>query len=159
VVSNTNIMLAYDHNLNELWRVNISDQTGASGPAGFDFEGNGTQEVVYSDEGSVHVFNQAGSSVYQASRASVTMFESTAIADINNDGHANMVTGSNEPNLGLADGVDMLGNTGTSWVHARGIWNQHAYIEALVSEVGTPIPATSSLEPLDGFRTASAMCQ
>lgn len=158
VVSNEGVILVYDRNLNELWRAPISDFTGASGPIGFDFEADGRVNPTYSDEQSVWVFGPTGSPIYNASRTSVTMMETIAVADIDNDGHANIVAGSNEPQFGTSNGLDALTNAGTSWAHARGIWNQHAYVEALVGELGTLMPP-SSVGALPGFRMATAACQ
>ena len=84
--------------------------------------------------------------------------ETVAIADINLDGHANIVVGSNEPQFGLADGLDMLTNAGTSWAHARSIWNQHAYMEPMIGELGTLVYDPTSTG-LPGFRVQSAACQ
>jgi hypothetical protein len=157
VVASQEILLAYDRNLDEIWRVNIFDGTGASGPAGFDFEADGTDNVVFADESTLWSWSPTGQPVYQAGRSSVTMMEYTPIADIDNDGHANLLAGSNEPQLNLAQGLDAFQNTGTRWAQARGIWNQHAYIEGLISELGAPLPNNQSM-PLPGFRRASAQC-
>jgi hypothetical protein len=161
-IGNTNVLLVYKFTgsgFSELWRVPVSDQTGASGPIGFDFEDDGLQSVVYNDEGHVYVYDDRGNVIYDASRASVTLAETTAVADINNDGHANLVIGSNEPFIGLADGLDMLSNTGTSWPHARSIWNQHPYVEGLVGELGTLLFHPGGMPALNGFRTATAQCR
>ncbi|MCP4502711.1 MAG: hypothetical protein GY822_22425 [Deltaproteobacteria bacterium] len=121
VLSNNYVILVYDRNLNEEWRAEINDATGASGPAGFDFDVDDSVNVVYTDEGKAWVFDDVGTPIYDAARGSVTLAETAAIADVNNDGHANLVVGSNEPEFGLSDGFEMLSNTGTSWPHARGI--------------------------------------
>lgn len=156
-VASQSIIITYDDHLNEVWRADIFDGTGASGPAGFDFEADGTDNIIYADESTVWSWSETGSPVYQASRSSVTMMEYTPIADIDNDGHANLLAGSNEPQFNFADGLDAFQNTGVRWAQARGIWNQHAYVEGLISELGAPIPNTGAM-PLDGFRTASAQC-
>jgi hypothetical protein len=157
VVASQEILIVYDRQLRELWRANIFDGTGASGPAGFDFEADGTDNVIFADESSVWSFGPTGNTVYQARRASVTMMEYTPIADIDNDGHANLLAGSNEPQFNLADGLDAFQNSGVRWAQARGIWNQHAYVEDLISELGAPLPNNGPM-PLRGFRTASAQC-
>ena len=156
-VASQEILIVYRNDLSELWRATIWDGTGASGPAGFDFEADGTQNVIYADEGNVWSWSPTGSSIYDAERQSVTMFEYTPIADIDNDGHANLLAGSNEPMLQTAEGLDAWQNSGTRWAQARGIWNQHAYVEELVSELGTPV-WNDGATPLPGFRTASAQC-
>ena len=156
-VASQEILIVYQHDLSEVWRTTIWDGTGASGPAGFDFEADGTQNVVYSDEGNVFSYGPTGTTVYDAERQSVTMFEYTPIADIDNDGHANLLAGSNEPQFATAQGLDAWHNSGVRWAQARGIWNQHAYVEEIVSELGAPV-WNDGATPLPGFRTASAQC-
>jgi hypothetical protein len=157
VVAAQEVLIVYDRNLNEVWRSQIWDGTGASGPAGFDFEADGRVNVVYSDEAHVYAYNPTGGHIYDASRGSVTLMETVSIADINNDGHANIAVGSNEPQFGISKGLDMLTNTGTSWAQARGIWNQHAFMERYIGELGTLIYDPGA--PLDGFRTTTAACR
>ncbi len=156
--ANQNIILAYDRNLNEIWRKPISDQTGASGPIGFDFENDGMVNVLYSDEGTVWVFDELGQPIYDANRVSVTMMETASIGDANLDGHANVVVGSNEPMLGTADGLDMWQNTTISWPHSRPMWNQHAYVEDLIGELGTPVLQSNAMKSLDGWRISRPAC-
>lgn len=157
-LANKNVLLAYDGSLNELWRADISDQTGAAGPTAFDFENDGFINVVFADEGSLYAYDFQGSVIYDAPRSSVTLTETPAIADIDNDGHANMVIPSNEPQFGIANGVEAYENNGISWPHARGIWNQHAYVESIIGELGTPIPSVAGMPALRGFRTATPQC-
>jgi len=144
--------------LNEIFRQDIFDGTGASGPAGFDFEGNGTEEVVYSDENTLRTWASPGTETFSGSRVSVTIFEYSTIADINNDGTAEMLVASNSPFLpSNVGGVRAYSNTGVSWANARSVWNQHAYVEAIVSELGVPL-FESTPTALPGFRNARARC-
>jgi hypothetical protein len=154
-IASEQILICYDDDLTEKWRGDIFDGTGASGPVAFDFEADGTDNIVYSDEGHVWSWGQSGNTIYDTERTSVTLFEYASVADVDLDGHANILVGSNDPYFGIGDGLDAWQNSGTSWAHARAIWNQHAYVEALVSELGTPLPYTG---PLDGFRTATPQC-
>ena len=89
----------------------------------------------------------------------MTLAETTCIADVNLDGHANLLLGSNDAQQGLNHGLDLLGNQGHSWVHSRAIWNQHAYVESLISELGTPLFYPDGMEALPGFRIAEAICK
>jgi hypothetical protein len=156
-VSAQGVILVYDNNLNEQWRAQVWDGTGASGPIGFDFEADGATNVVYSDEGNVWVYDTNGSTIYDADRQSVTMMETASIGDATLDGHANIAVGSNEPLLGTSDGLDLLTNSGVSWAHARPMWNQHAYMESLIGEMGTLI-FDPNAPGLPGFRTATPKC-
>jgi hypothetical protein len=158
-ISNENVLLLYDHLLNEIWRSPITDQTGASGPVGFDFEADGHVNLVYADEVTLWVYDALGESIYSADRSSITMMETASIGDINLDGHANLAIGNNSAFGGVANGLTVLANTGTSWAHARAMWNQHAYIESMVGELGTLIYWPDGMDALSGFRTASAACR
>ncbi len=155
-VAARNVLLLYDHQLNEVWRSEISDQTGASGPTGFDFEGDGSSSVVYSDERHVYAYDPSGATTYTADHNSVTLYEFPAVVDLDNDGHANLVIISNEPMFGSSGGVHVYGNAGRSWVHARAAWNQHAYVEDLIGDFGTPLFPHG---PVHGFRTATPSCR
>jgi hypothetical protein len=167
ITANHELVTGYHFNgtaLDEVFRSNqneapIFDGTGAAGPAGFDFEGNGTQEIVYSDESSMVAWSDADGLIYRSDRGSATIFEYSTIADVNLDGHADLLVASNSFLL-PADfgGVRVFHNRGTSWAQARAVWNQHAYVEDLVSELGTPLfQATPT--PLPGYRTTRSRCE
>jgi hypothetical protein len=163
-VANRSVLLVLEASGAELWRVNISDQTGASGPAAFDFEGDGIWEVVYSDEQNTFALRGTnGQNIYQAGNASRTIFENPVIADVDHDNHANIVTVQNEPLLGSSRGVKMLSNSAGNWVSSRYVWNQHAYHITNVAESGA-IPRAESPHYLGGvaqnsFRAQSGRCQ
>jgi hypothetical protein len=144
--------------LQEIFRADIYDGTGASGPAGFDFEGDGAQEVVYSDESNLFAYSDTGGTIYDAERGSATIFEYSTIADINLDGHAEMLVASNSAFIPAQfGGVKAYRNRGTSWAQARAVWNQHAFVEDLVGELGTPLYSSTS-QAYPGYRTTRAAC-
>jgi hypothetical protein len=163
-VANKDFLLVLEANGHENWRVNISDQTGASGPAAFDFEGDGIYEVVYADEG--HVFALRGTdgvSIYNSTRSSRTIFENAIIADVDNDGHANIITVDNEPLLRSAKGIKMLSNNNGQWANASRVWNQHSYHVTNVTESGA-IPRQEAPHyrggvGLNTFRTQAPRCR
>ncbi|MEW5849910.1 MAG: choice-of-anchor D domain-containing protein [Myxococcota bacterium] len=163
-VANKHYLLVYEVDGTENWRTSIQDNTGASGPAAFDFEGDGIVEVVYADEQSAFALRGTnGQLIYTAPRSSRTIFEYPAIADVDNDGHANMVVVENEPLLRTAKGVKMLTNTDGNWVNVRRVWNQHAYHITNITESGA-VPRVETPHYADGpdhngFRTQSSRCQ
>ena len=144
--------------LQEIFREDIYDGSGASGPAGFDFEGNGTEELVYSDENKLRTWTTGGTQTFEGDRQSVTIFEYSVVADIDLDGHAEMVVVSNSPFIPAQfGGVRAYANSGVSWAQARSVWNQHAYVESIISELGVPLFETTPTA-LPGFRNARARC-
>lgn len=111
------------------WSRRVEDQSsGFTGSAVFDFEGDGSAEVVYADENSVWVFDGANGEpkLEETRHSSATCSEYPAIADVDGDGHAEIIyTSSNYS--GTETGVTVIGDADDSWQSARPVWNQHAY--------------------------------
>ena len=120
----------------------ISDyigQCGAAGSAAFDFNGDGKADVVYHDTEWVYVLNGPdGTLLFQAPRTSDTDFETPVIADVDHDGHADILfTNDGDDNTGASDGlsgVKLLSNTGNTWPETRGIWSDHAYHQSEITD-------------------------
>lgn len=127
----------------ELWRAAIDDYSrscGASGAAAFDFEGDGKFEVVYHDSDHMYVFRgQDGTKLYDSPRNSSTIWETPVIADVDNDGHADLIMTNENGILGIGGGagVKVLSNAGNTWPSTRRIWNEHAYHQTSVNENGS----------------------
>jgi hypothetical protein len=78
-----------------------------------------------------------GSVLLQTSRASGTLSEYPVVADVDNDGSAEIVVVSNRY-AGLPDPtVQVIRDVEDRWIQARRIWNQHAYHVTNVREDGT----------------------
>ncbi|MCA9620163.1 MAG: VCBS repeat-containing protein, partial [Myxococcales bacterium] len=126
-----------------------SSQTGSSV---FDFEGDGKAEVIYNDECFVWVYDGAtGAVLFTANTQSFTGTEATIVADVDGDGHAEIVMGANganpttwhcahhddpngafplwapPPNAPAYRGITVFGDSASSWVGTRTLWNQHSY--------------------------------
>jgi hypothetical protein len=123
----------------------------------FDFEGDGKPEVIYADECFLWVFDGATGAVrFAASHTSFTATEASLLADVDGDGHAEMVMVSNGANPGPGGwaceypdggpetinaatwvpgpatakayrGLVVFGDSADSWVGTRTIWNEHTY--------------------------------
>ena len=80
-----------------LWSVTTTDcSSAATGSSVFDFQGNGKAEAVYSDEDYLRIYNgTTGNVVFQTCNTTGTLIEYPVIADIDNDGHADIVVVSN----------------------------------------------------------------
>ncbi len=135
-----------------------SAQTGSSV---FDFDGDGIAEVVYADEVTLHIYDGVtGNDVWSTCNTSGTLWEFPLVADVDSDGHADLVVASNRYS-GLncsgskTTGIRIFGDTQGQWVRTRRIWNQHAYHVTNVNEDGTipPVEAPNYLDPnLNNFR-------
>jgi hypothetical protein len=128
--------------LQQLWKYPIVDyggQCGASGSAAFDFSGDGKYDVVYHDTSHMWVFRGTdGTMLYNAPRSSATIFETPVIADVDNDGHADMLMTNEGGALGVGlAGLQALSNQGNTWPATRRIWSDHAYHITEISDDGT----------------------
>jgi hypothetical protein len=116
-----------------------SAQTGSSV---FDFDGDGSAEVVYADEVTLHIYSGVdGSDLFGTCNTSGTLWEYPLVADVDRDGHADIVVASNRYsslNCGgtKTTGIRIFGDTTGKWVRTRRIWNQHAYHVTNVDESG-----------------------
>ena len=122
---------------------NSSRRTGSSV---FDFNGDGAAEVVYNDECFFRIYDgRDGSSLFVQPSEHVTNIEYPVIADVDNDGNAEIIFSSTsqgvrcsvrndvDPETGAPysdaynTGIQIWGDGQDAWVSARRIWNQHAY--------------------------------
>ncbi|MCA9679842.1 MAG: VCBS repeat-containing protein, partial [Myxococcales bacterium] len=145
-----------------LWVTQTQDcSSAATGSSVFDFDGDGRAEVVYGDELYLHVYDgTTGANLFQTCNTNGTLFEYPLVADVDNDGQADIVVVSNSYsgfNCGgmKTAGVRIFGDAAGNWVRTRRVWNEHAYHVTNVAEDGT-IPQQEQpnhLQPgLDNFR-------
>jgi hypothetical protein len=125
---------------------NSSEITGSSV---FDFNGDGGAEVVYNDECFFRIYDGLTARVlFREPSESPTQIEYPVIADVDNDGNAEIVFGTNagsdrcslDQDEEYRGGLEVWGDPTDQWVSARRIWNQHAYHVTNVTEGGA-IPA------------------
>lgn len=108
-----------------LWMRVIVDPSGATGSTAFDFNADGKVEIVFHDQQELFVFNgETGASIYEVEHRSTTGAEQPIVADIDSDGHAEIIVVSD---LSPTIGVRVFENIDDSWVPTRSIWNQHKY--------------------------------
>jgi hypothetical protein len=147
-------------------RTTEDDSSYATGSSVFDFNGDGAAEVVYNDECYFRVYNGVdGAIMFDPPSLSRTAIENPVVADVDNDGNAEIVFVTNnetiqcdqsleDPNgdpvdeADLPNGVQVWGDAADTWVSARRIWNQHAYHVTNVTEGGgIPIREPESWRP------------
>ena len=118
------------------WQTTTQDATsGNTGSSVFDFEGDGAAEAVYADETMLWAFNGADGAVKLQSgqHTNGTWLEYPVIADVDGDGHAEIVV----PNTSGKQGIYVFGDAANAWMPGRTIWNQHAYHISNVNDDGT----------------------
>jgi hypothetical protein len=137
------------------WQAPVADASGAAGGTAFDFIAAGAAQAMYADEYSLFVFDGAGAPLLEVPHSSLTYIEFPVVADVDNDGSAEIVVVSNQPIMGPSSPtVQVIRDVEDRWVQGRRIWNQHTYHVTNVREDGT-IPATEPKHWLDlnTFRT------
>jgi hypothetical protein len=161
-------------------RLTEDDSSRVTSSSVFDFNGDGAAEVAYGDECYFRIYDGATGGVYLAlPSVSRTILENPVVADVDNDGNAEIVYVQNnsfeqcgegdtegdgwQDDLlntwptgtvakdSLPTGVTVLGDPTDTWVSARRVWNQHSYHVTNVLESGAvPLHEPPSWQPLNG---------
>lgn len=117
-----------------LWAVPNEDcSSRATASSVFDFEGDGKAEMVYADEDTFRVLDGTDGSprFTDSSHSSNTRIEMPIVADVDNDGNAEIVVPS-----ATGQGLKVWEDPNDNWVRTRRIWNQHAYSVTNITEDG-----------------------
>jgi hypothetical protein len=164
-VSSANHYTVYEGDAGVVWSADVSDFSGIAAGTAFDFLGDGVAEAMYADEQFMFVFDGQGQVLLQISRKSGTLSEYPTVADIDNDGSAEILVVSNAFGGGGDPCVQAIRDVQDRWIQARRIWNQHTYHVTNVREDGTiPQIEPHHWELLNTFRTnaqieAGGVCQ
>ena len=161
-VAGSAIYAALDTDGTLMWQRATQDgSSGCTGSSVFDFEGDGEAEIVYADEDDVWVFDGSTGSVklQETYHSNLTCTEYPTVADVDNDGHAEIVYGSYQFSDSVT-GITVIGDADDSWMPTRTLWNQHAYnitnIRDDLSVPESPIPNWSSYNTFRSADLASA---
>jgi hypothetical protein len=149
-LSSYDLFSVYEPNATIIWSASVQDQSGAAGVSAFDFLGDNTAEAVYADEFAMHVYDGVdGMVLMETLRTSHTGFEYPIVADVDNDGAAEILV----PGLSSVPALQVFADASNRWAPARRIWNQHAYHVTNVREDGTiPQIQQPSWQNLNTFR-------
>jgi hypothetical protein len=123
-----------------LWSATTSDYSSAqTGSSVFDFDGDGNAEVVYADEHTLWVYDgKTGKVLFKTPNTSGTLFELPVIADVDGDGHADIVLCINDYAFsGYGSGIRVYSDANNTWVPTRRIWNQHGYHITNINDDGS----------------------
>jgi hypothetical protein len=112
-----------------VWTANVQDGSGWAAGTAFDFLGDGIAEAMYADEVKLFVFDGAGKPLLSVPRSSKTLIEYPIVADVDNDGSAEIVVVSDigYDDIQTAPTVQVIRDKQDRWIQARRIWNQHTY--------------------------------
>ena len=139
------------------------DSSRATSSSVFDFNGDGAAEAIYNDECEFRVYGGGtGEILYSELSRSRTGVENPVVADVDNDGNAEIVTSMNTAETDRCDddpggiplgpqGIRVWGDPTDTWVSARRIWNQQSYHVTNITEGGqVPLHEPESWKPLNG---------
>ncbi|GHT74175.1 hypothetical protein AGMMS50262_06610 [Bacteroidia bacterium] len=175
-VSTTYFLYAYKYvegnNLLQLfWKLSHEDNSLMTGLTLFDFNQDGVAEIVYRDEKNLRIINGSGTGVNYLDNpatinpttklltnyelvaplvcTSATGYEYPVIADIDNDGEAEIIIPGGTSANPLNAPLRIFKSNGSSWAPARPVWNQYAYNPVYINDDLT-VPA-HPLNPATGF--------
>jgi hypothetical protein len=154
--SNSYVMFEGDGTVN--WQAVIQDASGWAAGTAFDFDGNGIAEAMYADETNLYVFDGQGKPLLSVPRSARTLAEYPVVADVDNDGSAEIVVVSDAGfnNNQTAPTVQVIRDKEDRWIQARRIWNEHTYHVTNVREDGkVPQFEKPWWKALNTFRTNS----
>jgi hypothetical protein len=141
----------YEVDQTSVFVANVIDFSGQAGGTAFDFLGSGIAQAIYADETTSWVFDIDGSVLMSTPRSSGTWTEYPTVADIDNDGSAEILVGSDGFGSPTLQAIRDLEDR---WIPARRIWNQHTYHVTNVLEDGRiPQFEPPNWETLNTFRT------
>jgi hypothetical protein len=134
-----------------LWSAMVVDSSGAAGGTAFDFLGDGVAEAMYADEQNFRIYDgKTGEVQLTQARVSYTLSEYPVVADVDNDGSAEILVVS----LSGQPALQVLRDEQDRWIQARRIWNQHAYYVTNVREDSTlPVKPVDNWKIFNTFRT------
>ena len=125
--------------INLLWQSVTQDlSSNRTGSSVFDFQGDGSAEVVYGDECYFRIYSgKDGTILFQDPSSSATIHEYPVVVDVDGDNQTEVIVVSNDSQKSTCagyngqnlyrHGVFVYGDADNKWVRTRRLWNQHAY--------------------------------
>ena len=152
IAPNGNQIAAFENDGTPKWTTRMQDSSGAAGCSVFDMNGDNTYEVIFADEIALRVYDGATGSVLYENRnhGSVTYFEYATVADVDNDGSAEIMVVNSSGALG---GLTVFGHAGAGWPSAGPTWGIHDYAATNQNPDGSiPSNPTPSWQSYNIFR-------
>ncbi len=134
-VANANCYTVIDTDGSLLWASRTEDDSSqATGSSVFDFNGDGISEAIYNDEHKVRIYaGPDGEMLYSRFNSSRTRHENPIVADVDDDGNAEVVFVENNEATFACGPLNPMGGAGVhvigddpaadGWVPTRRIWN------------------------------------
>ena len=117
--------------LQQMWLRSTSDLSGATTMTAFDFNQDGSVEIVYRDQSDLRIIDgTTGDNISTFACLAPTAVDYPAIVDLDRDGHAEIVVSSNTYDSNHDKHAKLIvfhSPANAVWAPARYVWNQHAY--------------------------------
>jgi gliding motility-associated-like protein len=156
------------------WTLVTTDASGFTGITMFDFNQDGTQELVYRDESTLRIIDGSGATPVTIGTnpcSSGTGSDMPVVADVDGDGQAEICVTC--ATTGVSKGrVNVFESAAQPWAPCRNIWNQYSYFNVninnnlsipiqqqqhsvLLSTVTCPFYSCSENRPFNSFMAQS----
>lgn len=131
-------LVMYELDGTPVWSVPMEDSSGVAGCSGYDVDGDGALEVLYADQVSFSIVDGAtGVTRYtNPNHRSVTIFEYPTVADIDHDGHAEILVAANGW-TGPWGFLTAFEHDGDGWPAAGSTWGIHDFAITNIDPDGT----------------------
>ncbi len=140
------------------WSIPIFETTsGVTSSVIFDLNNDGSSEIIYADQQKFYILRGSdGFILNQFPHGSTTAGEGPSVADIDLDGHADILVVADIPLSGTGPGLRAYTGLNNNWANTRPVWNQDGFTITNVNDNLT-IPTITTpnwLTPgLNNFRT------
>ncbi len=152
IAPNGSSISAFEHDGTAKWTATMRDNSGAAGCSVFDMNGDEVYEVLFADEQALRLYDGvSGRVLYEnTSHGSVTYFEIPTVADVDNDGSAEMLVANSS---GSYTGVTSFGHNGSGWPESGPTWGLHDFAQTNQdADGGIPTNPTPSWQSYNVFR-------
>ncbi len=118
-----------------LWSITTTDNSGMTGAAAFDFNGDGITEVVYRDENDLRIISgPTGINLATYSCGSVTGTEYPVVIDIDYDGETEVICNCGDATYSSIGTMRAFKSDTYPWVPTRSVWNQYGYFVTNIND-------------------------
>ena len=118
-------LVMYELDGTQVWSVPMDDTSGLAGCSGYDVNNDGALEILFADQSTFTIFDGAtGAELYvDATHRSPTIFEYPSVADIDADGHTEILVA----HYGSGTALTVYEHNGDGWPAAGAAWNVHDF--------------------------------
>ena len=140
--SSAALVMYHAKDAKQIWSVPIDDSSGLASCSGYDVDGDGAYEILYADEHTFSILDgRTGSTRYSWNKhASGTLWEYPSVADVTQDGHADVIVAGNDYWIAGTAGVTVFGSTTGTWLKSGTTWHTHDFAVTNINDDGT-VPA------------------